>query len=209
MVKSLLALINLNLHGNPICSVSEYEKEVKSLIPSLQIFDGRPLQPFHKKRPIVKKAKSLKLSNDSGTDQKEEKPAKKKKSQKLVEAKEDVEETKGAIPTTAHNQEDSDMPDKPFIDLIPAAGDKKLSGTALQSQDSGVVSIINGDGKSSGRTKQHIGSTAVLDSLRQVEIGLGGPSTWDTPPPPIVPDKRKSATASSYTRQQAKKHGHC
>jgi hypothetical protein len=101
------------------------------------------------------------------------------------------------------------MPDKPFIDLIPAAGDEKLSGTALQSQNSGVVSIINGDGKSSGRTKQHIGSTAVLDSLRQVEIGLGGPSTWDTPPPPIVPDKRKPATASSYTRQQAKKHGHC
>jgi hypothetical protein len=33
----------------------------------------------------VKKAKSLKLSHDSGTDNKEEKPAKKKKSQKLVE----------------------------------------------------------------------------------------------------------------------------
>jgi hypothetical protein len=112
-----------------------------------------------------------------------------------VEEKEDMEETKGAIPTTAHNQEDSDMPDKPFIDLIPADGDEKLSGTALQSQDSGVVSIINGDGKS-GRTKQHIGSTSVLDSLRQVEIGLGGPSTWDTPPPPIVPDKRKSALTS-------------
>jgi Leucine-rich repeat (LRR) protein len=28
VVKSLPSLTNLNLHGNPICSVSEYEKEV-------------------------------------------------------------------------------------------------------------------------------------------------------------------------------------
>lgn len=204
-VLSLLpSLENLNLRGNPLCRGPNYESEVKRRLPSLQVLDGHLLQGISKKRrqkwnaevPDVRKGENANQS-DVAVKSKKSKQDKAKRlaepDNKRLNLKEDLKK-RGSMDTD-HKISDEK---KPFLELIlPRDNDtsrleeteKKVpirskSGVIpLKALHSGVVSVAekkrfkltNSNSRKQSREK----SSTFSVSLEEINIGAGGPSSWD------------------------------
>lgn len=166
------------------------------MIPTLQILDGHPLQPGRTKRSHGKKTKFTRPIDGLDVDRTTDTAMLKTKSSKASTTK-DGEAIKKE-PRVVKLLDGADAPEQPFAALIPnQANENKLS------LDSGVVGVLDGERAQGGGYKRRRGSAA-LSGLGSLEIGTGGPSTWDNPtstweaPPPMSPPK-------SYSRWQLKK----
>ncbi|KAG0569496.1 hypothetical protein KC19_6G094600 [Ceratodon purpureus] len=201
VLKALHSLSNLNLRGSPICSVADYEQEVKSLVPTLQILDGHPLVPGKVKRKYEGKKPSSKMTDESVGGPKRDTNGDQTKRTKVNSIADGAKE-KGSRPPK--DSQDEDAPDKPFVELIKAQPTevKRLSDIR---QDSGVVAVIDGKKDVGGVWKRKRGIEA-LTLLKEPEIGTGGPSSWDTPGAAITNDVAAAKLPpTSYSRWALKK----
>lgn len=198
VLKSLHSLSNLNLRGSPICSVPDYEQELKNLVPTLQILDGHPLVPGKVRRKYgeektskasdepVAKANLTTITNQT-----------KAKKMKPTEVKPKEQESRAQ-----KEMQDEDSPGKSFVELIQTypIETKKASDTH---QDSGVIAVIEAKKAPVGVWKRKRGIEA-LTLLKEPEIGTGGPSSWDTPNVTVEAPVVKQLSAS-YSRWALKK----
>lgn len=205
----LPCLENLSLRGNPLCSQHSYEDEVKKILPNLQVLDGHPLQSTSKKQhpkerlilPSTARVKKSEEAEDPSSFKKPKQGQKRKKADvgdQRISMTEDkktdlntIEDDWKHASTVATVSDD----EKPFIELIVQGESNNTRGLEERKLerltdpyrrpkkgDSGIVSIINKKAKPSrtqnDRHDTRAGSVFSV-SLEEVNIGAGGPSSWD------------------------------
>lgn len=195
VLKSLHSLFNLNLRGSPICSVADYEQEVKKLIPTLQILDGHPLVPGKVKRKYEGKKTFSKVTNEAVVEHGQDAVGDQTKRKKVMAGG-----LKEQGPRPPKDVQDEDASDKPFVELVkaPAAETKRVSDVR---QDSGMIAVIDGEKGAGGVWKRKRGIEA-LTLFKEPEIGSGGLSSWDTPTNDAV---AAQPPPTSYSRWALKK----
>ncbi|CAM6122081.1 unnamed protein product [Calypogeia fissa] len=183
---SLHTLVNLNLRGNPLCTDDDYEEEVIKRLPQLQILDGHPLQDLHKSKGKKSKRKDMssthhkKSGPDSGNSEGHEgsEPKSIRKSTKNTKDLQAGEDSKD-IPF-------ADIISAPELILVPKTGVNDLKNGGMKDgrpqkkrkDDSGVVSVLDvAKGRPLGANSRKV--AALL--TQELEVGVGGPSTWDEP----------------------------
>ncbi|GLJ55240.1 hypothetical protein SUGI_1185210 [Cryptomeria japonica] len=197
-------LKNLNLHGNGVCEDEQYQSKVKELLPNLQILDGHPIAsiPNHqKKRNRSSKGHDHEdLSEDANAIIANLATHKNKGHE--TTRKRHSKESKGEDKKERKLDKNESDDDRPFIDLIAPlekATELKINAVAnikkrksdgsgdlpilKEKVDSGVVSILEGNTKGI-QPKGRVGKLGpmFLRNLREVEIGTGGPSSWEPKP---------------------------
>eukprot|EP01018_Ginkgo_biloba_P012120 Gb_25981 [translate_table: standard] len=231
-------LTNLNLQGNPVCEDKQYWDKIKGLLPNLQILDGHLLDKNQKHWKANKK--SSKGTNSVGESQgnsiKDGNDTSKSLGfHKSKDYKNSVKKSKDENTEVKNNQKIDSDENKPFIDLISLSGntmkpkiDEAAKGkkrnleessdipSPKAKMDSSVVCILEGDKKGiEPRGKISKFGPMFLQKLTEIEIGTGGPSTWDTKPvesklqPPTVNMSGLSQniyplSGSSYSRWRLK-----
>ena len=176
-------------------------RQVKNLVPTLQILDGHPLVPGKVKRKYEGQKTFSKVTDESTVEAKQDTIGDQTKRKK---AKSIADGPKKQGSQDPKDLQDEDAPDKPFAELIKAqpSETKELPDAR---QDSGVVAVIDGKKGPGGVWKRKRGIEA-LAMLKEPEIGTGGPSSWDTPSITVMNDTTaaKPPTAS-YSRWALKK----
>lgn len=240
VLSSLHELRNLNLHGNPVCEEKRYQEKIKELLPKLQILDAHPVLN------IQKHQNTKKMSSDGNNPVREGQEDANGTSKMLIPCQSKVLEdnpkrnsmkSKDKVKKEQEIGKDESDEDKPFIDFI-APGQKTVEpmiDAAIKNRkrnleessdvhtfkakvESGVVAILGGD-KKGNAPKGKISKVGhvFLQNHTEIEIGTGGPSSWDTNPvenKPQVPEANNSApsqnaypcSSSSYSRWRLKSH---
>lgn len=242
VLASLHELRNLNLHGNPVCEENQYQEKIKELLPKLQILDAHPVVNIEKHQKInkmllkgnnpIREGQELTIEDANDTS----KSLVPRQSKGLEDnPKRNTKKSKDKVKKEQKIDKSESDEDKPFIDFIASAQktvepktDAAIKGrkrsveessdihTLKGKVESGVVSILGGDKKGSApKGKIRKVGHVFLQNLAEIEIGTGGPSTWDTNPvenKPQVPEADTSApsqnvyplSSSSYSRWRLK-----
>ncbi|PWA78094.1 leucine-rich repeat domain, L domain-like protein [Artemisia annua] len=186
VLSSLGNLKNLNLAGNPVIEKDVTTKKIKKLVPSLQIFNARP---------IDKPMKNLKAGTDDhllvdagDNDKKKELKMKKHKPNRPTNT--DHEET--ATLTDLNSEKKSKRKSKDEKDRIIIEEESIHKSKKVKHDDENVridALDYNEDGKDKRdedamEKKKKVksktrGSSAALLLLPEVKVGLGGQSAWD------------------------------
>ncbi|PWA89851.1 leucine-rich repeat domain, L domain-like protein [Artemisia annua] len=154
VLSSLGNLKNLNLAGNPVTEKDVTIKKIKKLVPSLQIFNARP---------IDKPMKNLKADHEETatlTDLNSEKKSKQKSKDekgRIIIEEESIHKSKKV------KHDDKNV----HIDAL----DYNEDGKDKRDEDA-----MEKKKKVKSKTR---GSSAALLLLPEVEVGLGGQSAWD------------------------------
>ncbi|XP_024984030.1 protein phosphatase 1 regulatory inhibitor subunit PPP1R7 homolog isoform X1 [Cynara cardunculus var. scolymus] len=182
ILSSLANLKNLNLVGNPVAEKDVLSKKIKKLVPSIQIFNAKPIDKVTKNviddNPSTnasvdiamkkEKTKKPKLNNKNASDDEENThstdPNSEKKSKRksrdlkdgFVTEKETIKRSKKAI----HDEETV------HLENNENRNEKREEGDTIEKKKKRV--------KSKAR-----GSSAVQLLSPEAEFGLGGPSAWD------------------------------
>jgi len=239
---SLHELRNLNLHGNPICEEKQYQEKIKELLPKLQILDAHPIVDIQKHRNT--NMMSSKRNNPIREGQEDAIEDANDTSKRLIprqskgiedNPKINSNKRKDKVKKEQKIDKNESDEDKPFIDFIASAQktvEPKIDAAIKERKrnfeessdihtlkakvESGVVSILGGEKKGNapkGKTRKlgHV----FPQNLTEIEIGTGGPSTWDTNPvenKPRIPEANANApsqnvypfSSSSYSRWRLK-----
>ncbi|OAE22671.1 hypothetical protein AXG93_2675s1040 [Marchantia polymorpha subsp. ruderalis] len=197
---TLHSLVNLNLRGNPICSQDGYEDEVRKRLPQLQVLDGDTLL----EGPRRKKSKSVQKSRDDNGAREQEMD-----SDKFVEAS-PLESKKTSLKEKIGQKGSSDdSKTRSFLEMIslPTAQTEEKHAVEepvgikigrdgkvkKKKEDSGVVSVVD-----TTKGRHFLNKPKKIDDLLSrlqpnIEIGTGGPSTWDDESAPVTPGLVSSA----------------
>ncbi|EFJ27054.1 hypothetical protein SELMODRAFT_412654 [Selaginella moellendorffii] len=173
VLKQLQSLANLSLRGNPLCDEANYPDDVKSLVPDLQVFDGRP------------------------TDNKQR--TKHRNKPKQTTEQRAIRQQKETVAASVKDDSRDELTEaKPFIELVASSADA-VSAAAKDNtekprekkrkdapkQDSKVVSIIEGGGRETRKKPKKpkaelTAPSSLANALEAPDIGGGGVSSWDS-----------------------------
>ncbi|GJS76901.1 leucine-rich repeat domain, L domain-like protein [Tanacetum coccineum] len=176
-------LKNLNLVGNPVTEKDVTTKKIKKLVPSLQIFNARPID---KPMKNVKAGTDDHLLVDAGDNDKK----KELKMQKHKPTKTDHKET--TTLTDLNSEKKSKRKSKDEKDRSVIEGESINKSKKVKHDDENVH-IHAPDNNEDGNEKRYKdamgkkkeaknktrGSSAALLLHPEVEVGLGGQSAWD------------------------------
>ncbi|XP_073013247.1 uncharacterized protein [Typha latifolia] len=206
VLSSLQNLKNLNLQGNPIAEKDNLAKKVKKLIPSLRIFNAKPIErssagrnksgedgPYGKKDDAffkdtsqvdaTKEAKREKSKLDPKISSRE-KLQNRTKEDRDRNAEKEFKRKKG-MGKEEGKSEGMDDGETPFLDLISLERNRHESDPKkkLDRKVSGAE-LLEGlviDHVKKKKKGQHVAvGPAALQLLSPVQdVGMGGPSAWD------------------------------
>ncbi|EFJ05867.1 hypothetical protein SELMODRAFT_431169 [Selaginella moellendorffii] len=173
VLKQLQSLANLSLRGNPLCDEANYPDDVKSLVPDLQVFDGRPTD--NKQR--TKHRNKLKQTTEQRA----------------------IQQQKETVAASVKDDSRDELTEaRPFIELVASSADA-VSAAAKDNtekprekkrkdgpkQDSKVVSIIEGGGRETRKKPKKpkaelTAPSSLANALEAPDVGGGGVSSWDS-----------------------------
>lgn len=198
-------LENLNLRGNPVCSQSNYEAEVRRLLPQLQILDGHLLEGATKKQKTNLNLVLAGASKEENTREMDAAiPTKKSKQVKMKKKAEtrdkhlnrnEISRKKASMDNEIRISDEQ----KPFLEPVLSVksntstfketDERTFTSTHARTHhypeesDSGVISVADRKkfkftASSSKQCTRRMGSVFLV-SLEESNIGAGGPSSWD------------------------------
>lgn len=212
------------------------------MLPKLQILDAHPVVNIQKRQKANRMSSKVNNPIRQGQEDANEnandtsKSVTPRQSKGLEDnPKRNTKKSKDKVKKEQKIDESESDENKPFIDFITSsqkteepkidAAIKERKRSLEESSDiptlkakveSGIVSILGGDKKGNAPKEKirKVGHT-FLQNLTEIEIGTGGPSTWDTNPvenKPPVPEVNTSApsqnvypfSSSSYSRWRLK-----
>nr|GEW91280.1 hypothetical protein [Tanacetum cinerariifolium] len=176
-------LKNLNLVGNPVTEKDVTTKKIKKLVPSLQIFNARPIA---KPMKNVKAGTEDHLLVDAGDNDKK----KELKMQKHKPIKTDHKETTTLTDLNSEKKSKRKSKDEKDRSVIE---EESINKSKKVKHDDENVHIHAPDNNEDGNEKRYKdamgkkkeaknktrGSSAALLLQPEVEVGLGGQSAWD------------------------------
>ncbi|CAM8958683.1 unnamed protein product [Rhodiola kirilowii] len=207
VLNSLTNLRNLNLHGNPIADKDKFVNKVKRLIPNLQILNSKPLDKYTNDKKVDAELSAVSFASEVGKQEKEgeyAKDNKKPKHRKDLDNEHGDEDTaekksKSKRQKTDNKQKQDELSEKkskevrkvgddviddtetPFSELfahdlksLEDAGMKLLDNH--KDADQAIVKLTSKKKK----PKSLASGSKTLEILApSVDVGLGGPSTWE------------------------------
>ncbi|XP_071736259.1 uncharacterized protein [Rutidosis leptorrhynchoides] len=172
ILSSLTNLKNLNLAGNPVAEKDGLAKKIKNLVPSLQIFNARPIDKVMKKATTVGADDNL-----------------------LADAADIENKTVVDNPTKADNEENITLMNSDSVKKSKRKSkgsitmDEAITKSKKVKHDEETVSLSftekneNRDdtvGKEKKRVKSKTRGTSAVQLLSSdADVGFGGPSAWD------------------------------
>ncbi|CAM8958701.1 unnamed protein product [Rhodiola kirilowii] len=207
VLNSLTNLRNLNLHGNPIADKDKFVNKVKRLIPNLQILNSKPVDKYTNDKKVDAELSAVSFASEVGKQEKEgeyAKDNKKPKHRKDLDNEHGDEDTaekksKSKRQKTDNKQKQDELSEKkskearkvgddvnddtetPFSELfahdlksLEDAGMKLLDNH--KDADQAIVKLTSKNKK----PKSLASGSKTLEILApSVDVGLGGPSTWE------------------------------
>ncbi|CAH1436160.1 unnamed protein product [Lactuca virosa] len=176
ILSSLTNLKNLNLVGNPVADKDVLTKKIKNLVPSLHIFNGRPIDK------VIRNATAGTDDNHSVDAKKGQKMKKHKQPYKPINKDKD-ENTPSMDPKSKRKSRDSK--DKSVIDTEDVAkvrhddADEMVYIDATEKKENREDDDVAVGKKKKKVKSKASGSLAVQLLSPEPEVGLGGPSAWD------------------------------
>ncbi|CAM8955670.1 unnamed protein product [Rhodiola kirilowii] len=207
VLNSLTNLRNLNLHGNPIADKDKFVNKVKRLIPNLQILNSKPLDKYTNDKKVDAELSAVSFASEVGKQEKEgeyAKDNKKPKHRKDLDNEHGDEDTaekksKSKRQKTDNKQKQDELSEKkskearkvgddviddtetPFSELF-AHNLKSLEDTGMKLLDNhkdADQAIVKLTSKKKKPKSLASGSKTLEILAPSVDVGLGGPSTWE------------------------------
>jgi protein phosphatase 1 regulatory subunit 7 len=200
VLSSSVNLRNLNLQGNPICASEKSTKKIKTLVPNLRIYNGRPTDkplkietrvdyddsfpnfdqnPKRKKNEQLNEMKIMPVQEDETNldfNLETESKQKKKKKEKDSDDKKKSKKVDQNVVSLIDDAETS------FVDFFANENlntEKKIEGQCQTNRYVDKGDVLVSLKKKKIKNKNITGSAAHKAITETNDVGLGGQSTWD------------------------------
>ncbi|CAM8949629.1 unnamed protein product [Rhodiola kirilowii] len=207
VLNSLTNLRNLNLHGNPIADKDKFVNKVRRSIPNLQILNSKPVDKYTNDKKVDAELSAVSFASEVGKQEKEGDYAKdntKTKHRKDLDNEHGDKDTaenksKSKRQKTDNKQKQDEASEKKSKEARKVGGDviddtetpfSELFAHDLKSlEDAGMKLLDNHKDADQAIVKLTLkkkkpkslasGSKALERLAPSVDVGLGGPSTWE------------------------------